>query len=230
MLYICNLNQLHSLILTLLQLRGYSEITLCRRGSESPVYSTSKLSKHHSLQFQDTIMSNEISAPYEVPQFPIEEIERKLALQRQFSNRIHKEYEDRKSHGEPSVPSIADDDEGEFPIEENDFVPHFQRVSISGEEASGVPLEDLQHASKKLVEAMAIREKYMHMCNQSFPSVTSRFLRTIDKSNLIDSFEHEDMKTIQDLVRKVDVRIIYGAGRDLGGSHLLSYELSGDDD
>jgi AMP deaminase len=30
---------------------------------------------------------NEISAPYEVPQFPIEEIERKLAIQRQLSVR-----------------------------------------------------------------------------------------------------------------------------------------------
>ena len=30
---------------------------------------------------------NEISAPYEVPQFPIEEIERKLAIQRQLSIR-----------------------------------------------------------------------------------------------------------------------------------------------
>lgn len=30
---------------------------------------------------------NEISAPYEVPQFPIEEIERKLAIQRQLSLR-----------------------------------------------------------------------------------------------------------------------------------------------
>ena len=32
-------------------------------------------------------MSNEISAPYEVPQFPIEQIETKLALQRQLSTR-----------------------------------------------------------------------------------------------------------------------------------------------
>lgn len=31
--------------------------------------------------------ANEISAPYEVPQFPIEEIERKLAIQRQLSLR-----------------------------------------------------------------------------------------------------------------------------------------------
>ena len=34
-----------------------------------------------------TPLLNEISAPYEVPQFPIEEIERKLAIQRQLSLR-----------------------------------------------------------------------------------------------------------------------------------------------
>ena len=33
-------------------------------------------------------ISNEISAPYEVPQFPIEQIETKLALQRQMSIRL----------------------------------------------------------------------------------------------------------------------------------------------
>lgn len=33
--------------------------------------------------------ANEISAPYEVPQFPIEEIERKLAIQRQLTLRYH---------------------------------------------------------------------------------------------------------------------------------------------
>lgn len=34
-----------------------------------------------------TQIANEISAPYEVPQFPIEQIETKLALQRQLSIR-----------------------------------------------------------------------------------------------------------------------------------------------
>ena len=33
------------------------------------------------------VLSNEISAPYEVPQFPIEQIEKKLAIQRQISSR-----------------------------------------------------------------------------------------------------------------------------------------------
>jgi AMP deaminase len=33
------------------------------------------------------ILCNEISAPYEVPQFPIEQLEKKLAIQRQLSSR-----------------------------------------------------------------------------------------------------------------------------------------------
>lgn len=36
----------------------------------------------------DTVMlPNEISAPYEVSQFPIEQIERKLQIQRQLNNK-----------------------------------------------------------------------------------------------------------------------------------------------
>lgn len=31
------------------------------------------------------VLPNEISAPYEVPQFPIEQIEKKLQLQRQLN-------------------------------------------------------------------------------------------------------------------------------------------------
>jgi AMP deaminase len=37
------------------------------------------------------ILSNEISAPYEVPQFPIEQLEKKLAIQRQLSSRYRAE-------------------------------------------------------------------------------------------------------------------------------------------
>ena len=36
---------------------------------------------------EDSGLANEISAPYEVPQFPIEQIEDKLKLQRQLSQR-----------------------------------------------------------------------------------------------------------------------------------------------
>lgn len=49
--------------------------------------------------------------------------------------RVAKDLEEKRSHYEPSH-----HDEGDQPskLEEQDFVPHFQRVSISGEDTSGV--------------------------------------------------------------------------------------------
>lgn len=69
---------------------------------------------------------------------------------------------------------ISDD----IPFEEHEIVPHFQRVSISGEDTSGVPLEDLEHASSLLIEALEIRERYMSLSMQSFPQTTERFLKS----------------------------------------------------
>lgn len=52
--------------------------------------------------------------------------------------RAAKDLEERRSHYEPSIgPGVADEND-HFKLEENDFVPHFQRVSISGEDTSGV--------------------------------------------------------------------------------------------
>lgn len=81
-------------------------------GSESPPYVESPTSfqipriRHSQLDdtyeemagtllMQETVqaqIANEISAPYEVPQFPIEQIETKLALQRQLSIRYVKPF------------------------------------------------------------------------------------------------------------------------------------------
>lgn len=58
-----------------------------------------------------------------------------------FLDRAAKDLEERRSHYEPSLhPGVPDDIDHSFKIEENDFVPHFQRVSISGEDTSGVSL------------------------------------------------------------------------------------------
>ncbi|XP_069697744.1 AMP deaminase 2 isoform X3 [Periplaneta americana] len=145
------------------------------------------------------ILSNEISAPYEVPQFPIEQIEKKLAIQRQLSSRVVKDLEDRRSHYEPSIGAVPDEGEHPFKLEEHDFVPHFQRVSISGEDTSGVPYEDLEQAARLIVQALHVRERYMAISHQSFPSITSRFLRSVDSGcpHLLDDIQHEDRKTIE---------------------------------
>lgn len=52
-------------------------------GSESPSFGTTNHFQINNDDHHD--LPNEISAPYEVPQFPIEQIEKKLQIQRQIN-------------------------------------------------------------------------------------------------------------------------------------------------
>lgn len=168
-----------------------------RTGSESPSFNANA---HFPVSEDRQELPNEISAPYEVPQFPIEQIEKKLQIQRQLNSKVAREQEDRKSHYEPSVGAAVDETENCFQLDEHDFVPHFQRVSISGEDTSGVPLEDLQHSSRLLVRALRIRERYMTMSHQTFPTTTARFLHSLnaDKTRTLNEIKHDDKMTIED--------------------------------
>lgn len=81
-------------------------------------------------------------------------------------------------------------------FDEHEFVPHFQRVSISGEDTSGVPLEDLEHASSLIIKALEMRERYMALSEQSFPQTTERFLRTVHNRKMsTNNVEYEDKRT-----------------------------------
>ncbi|CAH1163717.1 unnamed protein product [Phaedon cochleariae] len=132
-------------------------------------------------------LPNEISAPYEVPQFPIEQIEKKLAIQRQLNT---KAFEDKRSYYETSVAGAPEVDD----LDHHDlYVPHFQRVSISGEDTSGVPLEDLEKASKLIIQALEIRKRYMKMSFQSFPSIAGRFLDPGKEQQ-----HHDEKQSIED--------------------------------
>lgn len=53
--------------------------------SESPAMSINGATASMTNTPEDGVLPNEISAPYEVPQFPIEQIEKKLQLQRQLN-------------------------------------------------------------------------------------------------------------------------------------------------
>ena len=75
----------------------------------------------------------------------------------------------------------------------------FQRVNISGEDSSGVPVEDLHSAAELLTRALNIREKYMRVSHQEFPANVERynmytssqylFIKTFNKtSNILPSF------------------------------------------
>jgi len=109
-------------------------------------------------------LPNQLSSPYEVPKFPIEQIETKLL-----------QVKDGKDHSKEADQGNVADIEDEF------FVPHFQRISASGEDNTGVPIEDLKSASEMLVKALGIRQKYMRHSKQDFPSYVDRFLAAYEK-------------------------------------------------
>ncbi|XP_074652092.1 AMP deaminase 2-like isoform X2 [Tubulanus polymorphus] len=154
-----------------------------------------------------TQQQNEISEPYYMPQYPIEEIEHcRHQIQRQISknpiqtNFYSSDVSRRKRtlsgemlpphQGSPLVGSLHNDEvrvssSMEFDDEDDELIPNFQRISISGEHASGVPLEDLKEASEDLIKALVIREKYMTLALQSFPKTTSRFLQSLENEGYL---------------------------------------------
>lgn len=117
-------------------------------------------------------LPNEISAPYEIPQYPIEQIENKLAKQRLIRSTLE---------NGPYADNTSVDEVEFFP--KSLFGKHalsqkpYQKVSITGEDTSGVSVEDRMRASKMLIEALETRLNYMAMSRQSFPSHAARFIR-----------------------------------------------------
>ncbi|XP_033758871.1 AMP deaminase 2-like isoform X7 [Pecten maximus] len=129
---------------------------------------------------------NEVSAPFELGSYPIEQNETKNYFERQYSRSGSARSHERDNGGHAPVNRVPSFDVEhvfmEFPEvqEEYDLAPDFERISISGEDTSGVPLKDLEQASKSLVKALMIREKYMAMSHQSFPNITARFLQNLE--------------------------------------------------
>jgi len=112
-------------------------------------------------------LGNELSAPYEVPQFPIEQIESKIRRVKEG----HGAGERQRS--ESGLGNADIDDE----MDAADFLTaDFQRVNISGEDSSGVPVEDLHSAAELLTKALNIRQKYCRLSYQEFPANVERFL------------------------------------------------------
>ncbi|XP_026838301.1 AMP deaminase 2 isoform X8 [Drosophila erecta] len=151
----------------------------------------------------DVEVTNEISAPYEVPQFPIEQIEKKLQIQRHLNEkqatgpRPVAAATVLATHRESS--SSTEGRESTVDMERNDADINFQRVSISGEDTSGVPLEDLERASTLLIEALRLRSHYMSMSDQSFPSTTARFLKTVKIKDRINNLPVKEVSESADV-------------------------------
>lgn len=104
---------------------------------------------------------NDRSFPYELPQLPIEQIEKKLKVQRQISSRHER----------------VDLKDSRESVDSQDL--NYQKISISGEETSGVPPEDLQKAASHLIEALQMRENYMRLSYQSFATTPGKFLKNM---------------------------------------------------
>ncbi|KQS30352.1 uncharacterized protein Dere_GG19481, isoform B [Drosophila erecta] len=120
------------------------------------------------------------------------------------------------THRESS--SSTEGRESTVDMERNDADINFQRVSISGEDTSGVPLEDLERASTLLIEALRLRSHYMSMSDQSFPSTTARFLKTV---KIKDRINNLPVKEVSDIIRKMSVTNIQeSADVHLRHSHL----------
>ncbi|XP_041278704.1 AMP deaminase 1 isoform X2 [Onychostruthus taczanowskii] len=81
-----------------------------------------------------------------------------------------------------AVPSLAAPEEASFtcPVPEYQTVPHFQRVQITGDYASGVTVEDFEVVCRGLYRALCIREKNMQQSLQRFPKTPSQYLRAIE--------------------------------------------------
>ncbi|KAJ4441442.1 hypothetical protein ANN_11297, partial [Periplaneta americana] len=76
---------------------------------------------------------------------------------------------------------------------------HYLQNAVHGIADNAVPYEDLEQAARLIVQALHVRERYMAISHQSFPSITSRFLRSVDSGcpHLLDDIQHEDRKTIE---------------------------------
>ena len=141
-------------------------------GTESPSTERSDGDMYRKMLSKDAdIVGNELSAPYEIPQFPIEQIQSKLQRVRGDGRTVL-----RQTSLDTTAAATEEALTGEDEADLADLVPDFQRVNISGEDNTGVPVEDLHTASELLIRALSIRERYMNVSYQEFPSNVQRHL------------------------------------------------------
>uniref|UniRef100_A0A8C5FQI0 AMP deaminase n=1 Tax=Gadus morhua TaxID=8049 RepID=A0A8C5FQI0_GADMO len=76
---------------------------------------------------------------------------------------------------EPHLPGPAT---GQAPPPED--LPDYQRVTISGDYCAGITVEDYEQASKSLLKALLIREKYSRLAFHRFSRTTAHFLRSAE--------------------------------------------------
>ncbi|VDK75615.1 unnamed protein product [Litomosoides sigmodontis] len=128
-----------------------------------------------------------VSPPFEISQYPIEVKESKDAIHRQLTNRAR--MESAQHDGDSSllqINSLGMDENMELRSRSPQLVEMFtfrdavdvnyQRMAVTGEELSGVPLEDLKESARELTEALRLRKEYMERIGNQFPLTTKNFL------------------------------------------------------
>ncbi|CAL1540663.1 unnamed protein product [Lymnaea stagnalis] len=193
-------------------------------GQQSPPFSPTrtKLPRHMSSALDDelskageslhySIFSDEaIQVKFEVPRYPIQEKESRDYFERQLSQSgapsqatisapvsAERIASGKLRHSNlPRIDSIIPSQIATELEEEYELLPDFQRINVSGEDSSGVPFKDLQAASKMLVRALMLREKYMVLSQQIFPHVTARFLESLEGEEAFGALKGSFVKSI----------------------------------
>ena len=131
--------------------------------------------------------ANEISAPYELPQFPIELSETKKMM-----------YE--RIIGKNKAKSTEKID-----VVEGGVVPQFQRLIVEGDDSYEISKQDHVRSSRLIVRALRRRQAYTEMCLHSFHPTMRRFLDVLDRGGSEFSFQpfddegiFEEMKTLEE--------------------------------
>ncbi|MFH4980217.1 hypothetical protein AB6A40_006926 [Gnathostoma spinigerum] len=169
-------------------------------GVELPKNDSDIFSRNSSRSsFDDSKGQHLMSAPFEILRYPIEEKETKAALERQMISRSRSssktepeslisaqavmtpnsdDYQKMALNGKRSLQKV------EMSTFRDAVDVNFQRMAITGEELSGVPLDDLKRSAKQLIEALALRYEYMTRIGCHFPSTTKNFLTGYYPANL----------------------------------------------
>ncbi|XP_078500514.1 AMP deaminase 1-like [Lissotriton helveticus] len=103
----------------------------------------------------------------------IQQIEKETKEMQEKRIKHIEELEKNKTIGPPSVSASI------MSLATESIVPFYQKVNIIGDYASGVTVDDYQLICQDLHRALSIREKYMRLSLQRFPSTVSQFLHAI---------------------------------------------------
>ncbi|GMT08147.1 hypothetical protein PENTCL1PPCAC_30321, partial [Pristionchus entomophagus] len=133
----------------------------------------------HDFQGTSKDGPHNVSSPFELSHYPIEVQESRKLQTKQLNDRVKLE-----SVCEPALGSSPVDHEPRClspqVVEMHTFRDaidvNYQRMAITGEELSGVPLEDLHMAATHLAEALRLRKEYMDRIGNQFPSTTRNFI------------------------------------------------------